>query len=510
MRKRYTGKEAAPLNAAAAPEGFLVPQEIKNEGSHMIRNGLSEAVLGFNPGGNGFGTQLSQVNTLFMNTRWYLVSNMRQLLSEIFVEHGIVQRVVEMPVDDGLRGGVIIKSKQLSEDQVNEVRIFMDRQDDLTVIGQALKWNRLFGGAGLVMITGQDPMQPLNIQALTKDSPFEMRAADMWELFWDQQNLEGYMPELQAYNFEYYSYYSKRLHKSHVMAMKGLTAPSFIRPRLRGWGFSVVEALVRSINQYLKATDLSFEVLDEFKLDIYLFKNLANTLVMPQGAQKVKERVDVANRGKNYLNAVVLDSEDKYEQKQLSFSGLAETMAGIRMQLASDMCMPMSRLFGIASSGFSSGEDDIENYNAMIESQVRSKCKYDIIKVIEIRCQQLFGFIPEDIEIEFKPLRVMSAEQEENVKTQKFNRLLAAQTAGAIDPREFRDSCNRDNLLGIQLDTDIELVDMAAGEDEEAEEDDVTGTDKGANKPDKPAAKLPAGKAQKSTVAAKPPPEAKT
>ena len=50
--------------------------------------------------------------------------------------------------------------------------------------------------------------------------------------------------------------------------MKGLTAPSFLRPRLRGWGFSVVEKLVRSINQYIKATDLGFEVLDEFKLDV--------------------------------------------------------------------------------------------------------------------------------------------------------------------------------------------------------------------------------------------------
>lgn len=512
MRKRYTGKEQAPLNVQnAKAEPRAVPREIQNEGAHMIKNGLNQDILGFAPG-TGFGSQLSQVDTLFKNNRWYLISNMRQLLCEIYVEHGIIQRVVDMPVDDGLRGGIIIKSKQLSEEQVQQVRVYMDRQNDVTIVGQALKWNRLFGGAGLVMITGKEPREPLNIASLTKDAPFELRAVDMWELFWDQQNIEGYVPELQQFDFEYYTYYSKKLHRSHVMPMKGLTAPSFIRPRLRGWGFSVVESLVRSINQYLKATDLSFEVLDEFKLDVFKFKGLVNTLGSPQGAIKVKERVDLANRGKNYQNALVLDSEDDFDHKQLSFSGLAETMTGIRMQLASDMCMPMSKLFGISSTGFSSGEDDIENYNAMVESQVRQKCKYDFVKLVEIRCQQLFGFIPEDLEIEFKPLRVLGAEAEENVKTQKFNRLLAASTAGAIDPKEFRLACNRDNLLGIQLDTEIDLVDQ---DDAEEGARDVTGTDAGANAPDKEkpqlAAKTPGRETKaKSTTEAKEAPEAKT
>ncbi len=299
----------------------------------------------------------------------------------------------------------------------------------------------------------------------------------MWELFWDKQNSEGYDPAIQSEDFDFYNYYGEQVHKSRVMRLKGITAPSFIRPRLRGWGFSVVEPLIRSMNQYLKATDLAFEVLDEFKLDIYKIKNLVNTLMAPQGATKIKERIAMGNYTKNYQNALVMDSEDDFLQKQLSFAGLGDAMLQIRMQVASDMRMPITKLFGVSATGFNSGEDDIEVYNAMVESQVRNKLKYDILRICEIKCQKLFGFVPDDLSLAFEPLRVLSAEQEENVKTQKFARLMQAKAAGEISVLEFRDACNKGDLFDVTLDTDeASLLALGGGLD-----DDTIA--EGANKP---------------------------
>lgn len=453
-----------------------------------VQNGLADGI-GFPTGGPGSGfpfnqgspytEQLSNVNTIFKNLRWYLISNFRQVLSEAYVELGLIQTIVDVPVDDALRGGVDIKSKQLDEDQIQELQAVMDREDDLNTAGQAAKWNRLFGGAGILIITDQVPTAPLDIVAIKKDSPLEFRAVDMWELFWDKQNTDGYDAELQETEYEFYDYYSKKVHISRVMKMKGLQAPSFIRPRLRGWGFSVVEKLVRSINQYLKATDLGFEVLDEFKLDVYKIKNLTNTLLSPNGSQKVHERIRMANWQKNFQNAIVMDSEDDFLNKQLSFAGLAEAMAGIRMQVASDMRIPLTKLFGISAAGFNSGEDDIEVYNSMIESEVRGKLKYDLLRMIEIRCQQLFDFVPDDLQIAFKPLRVMTSEQEENVKTAKFNRILAAKQGGEITTFEFREAVNKENLLGITLDTtgdhlnpdDPDVASLIDGENKDINQD---------------------------------------
>lgn len=420
-----------------------------------IQNGLSEAIMGFTPG--GIGTQLSQTDTLFVNNRWYLVSNMRQLLSEIYAEHGIVQTFVDVPVDDAFRGGVEVKTKQLSPEQIEELKAKMDRHDDLNTVAQAAKWNRLYGGAGVLILTDQDAREPLNLDAINENTPLEFRAVDMWELFFDKQSTEGYDVTVQEHQFEYYDYYGIKLHKSRVMRMKGITPPSFIRPRLRGWGLSIIEPIVRPLNQYFKSADLAFEVLDEFKLDIFKIKNLTSTLFSPQGEQAVQKRVALANQQKNYQNALTMDAEDDYLQKQLSFSGLSETMNQIRIQLASELRIPMTKLFGLSSSGFNSGEDDIEVYNAMVESQIRTKVKYDILKMVEVRCKNLFGFIPDDLQIEFKPLRILSSEQEENVKTLKFNRLLQAKQVGEIDTVEFRTACNSDKLLPVQLDASKEM-----------------------------------------------------
>lgn len=401
--------------------------------------------------GNPWTPTISTSQTIFRNLRWYLVSNFRQMLSEAYVELGLVQVICQVPVEDALRGGVEISSAQLSPEEVEELQVSVDRDDDLGTMGEAGVWNRLFGGSGILILTDQDPIEPLDLESIDEDTPLEFRAADMWELTWDSQGADGWDPVSETEDAEYYSYYGERVHHSRVMKMVGIKAPSFIRPRLRGWGFSVVETLVRSINQYLKSNDLGFEVLDEFKVDVYKIKNLVNTLLSPQGKQKVQERIQLANWQKNYQNAIVMDSEDDWDHKQLSFAGLADAMKEIRMQVASDMRMPLTKLFGISATGFNSGEDDIEVYNSMVESSVRRPMKYHILRMLEVKCQKLFGFIPDDLKIAFKPLRVLSSEQEENVKTSKFTRALQARQAGEITSQEFRDVVNKDELLSIKL-----------------------------------------------------------
>lgn len=470
--------------AHAAPS---LPDVVENHMPERYENGFGEAIgFGASPfgfaggGGNGFpgGPTFEQIDsstTAFENLRWYLVSNFRQLLSELFVEIGLVQAICIIPVQDALRGGVMFKTKQLDEDQQKQLVLTMKREADLDVAMWGAVWNRLFGGAGLlILVDDQDPELPLNLKAITKDTTVNFRAVDMWELFWDKQNSEGYDPTTQQEDFEFYDYYSENVHKSRVMRMKGIEAPSFTRPRLRGWGVSVVEALIRSMNQYLKATNLSFEVLDEFKLDVYKIKNMVNTLLSPNGTQKIKERVTMANWQKNYQNALVMDSEDDFDHKQLSFAGLGEAMAGIRMQVAADMRMPQIKLFGQSFSGGlgNSAQDEMENYNSMVEGEVRGKLEFHILQMAQIRCQQLFGFIPDDLELEWKPLRELTATDQETVKTGKFTRALQAYQAGTITIQEYRDICNKGNLFDIQLDTSTDGLNLTTTTEDPDDEDE--------------------------------------
>lgn len=83
----------------------------------------------------------------------------------------------------------------------------------------------------------------------------------------------------------------------------------------------------------------------------------------------------------------------------------------------------------------------------MIESEIRSVAKFIVIKVLEVCCKYLFDFVPEDLNIDFKPLRELSAEQEENKKNNTFNRLVQARANGLCSDYEFMLGCNNENLL---------------------------------------------------------------
>ena len=395
-------------------------------------------------------SMINQQIPAIVNNRYSLVSNNRVLLNELYVEHGLIQTLVDAPVDDAFRGGFSVKSDgQLDEDNIADILQFMETEDITSKIVQVMKWARLFGGGGLVAMTNQDPEKELNIERISEFSSLDFYAADLWELNMQYYN-QNQAKEMDIENP--YQFYGKNLHKSMVYAVKGKEAPSLVRPKFRGWGMSEVERMMRSFNQYTKNNNVIFELLDEAKIDIYKIDGFNNSLTSQGGTIGIQNRVQSANEIKNYLNALTMDTKDEYEQKQMNFAGLGDMLSQVRMGIASDLKMPITKLFGVSSAGFNSGEDDIENYNAMVESEVRAKSKHIIIHVVKMVSAKLFGFVPDDVEIEFPPLRVLSAEQEETVKDKKMNRLLLAFQTGVITTEEVQESINADNLIPVKVD----------------------------------------------------------
>ena len=451
------------------------PQEVYNSLSSLLTS----------LGGYGLGTavgstQVSQVDTFFKNNRWYLVSNIRQILSEIYVEHGIVQTLVDLPVDDGLRGGVEVSSDELGQEDSEELNYNLERYGVLEAFAQALKWMRLFGGAALLIINEENPETPFDIKNVKQGDKITFKPIDMWELYYGITNVDSVTgPDFVVKRPEFYNYYGKKVHHSRVLRFEGKQAPSLIRPKLRGWGVSVLETVVRSYNQYLKSVNLAFEVLDEFKVDYFKIKDFNSSLSSPNGTEQILKRTQLANMEKSYNNAVTMDAEDDFGTKELNFTGISDIMREIRMQIAADLRMPLTKLFGMSAAGFNSGEDDIENYNAMIETEIRSKSRRDLMKVIEICCAMWFGYIPEVLKIDFKPLRVLSAEQEENIKGAKLQRIITCMQAGVMMPLEAKQAINKENLLPVSIDETDELMPTAQGvQSEDINEVDIKANSK--------------------------------
>lgn len=400
-----------------------------------LKNMLSDLV----PAQSYDTSQMSNIETLIQNNRYTPLTINRVLLAYMYCEHGIIQTAIEQPVLDALRGGIIISSPELDADDLDE---FHDKQEDagdLAALQEAMIWEDLFGGAAIIVNVDVDPTQPWNIKG-SKPNKLEFYAADRWELNAGKRGGDSN---------GIYDFYGAKIHRTRLLELSGKKAPAFMRPQFQGWGMSKVEKMVRELNAYMKNNNLIFELLSEAKIDVYQIKNFNSSLATATGTAKIQKRIQVGNQIKSFNNAVILDSQDKYEQKQLSFGGLSEILKELRIGIASALRMPLTKIFGISATGFNAGEDDLENYNAMVESEIRSKMRKPLRAMISMRMLQMWGYVPK-FSFEFRPLRVMSEKEEEEIKTSRQNRIIQWYDKALMSSKEVGQAAQAYDLLPIE------------------------------------------------------------
>lgn len=445
-------------------------------------NSLTDLVEGI-AAGNPYASQtIALPFTLAQGNSYTPVTLNRILLSYSYMSQGLIQTVIKQPVEDAFRGGIEIKSHELDEEELRLLQATIKRSrkrasatrklsrrlnpnaaivlgnSDLRVAMDVLNWARLYGGAGLIVNTDQDFRTELNVEALQEDTPLEFIAADRWELILSQTNI------FDPRNPTPFNYYGLPLHYSRVIKVSGVEAPSYIRLRLQGWGMSEIERCIRAINSFVKFENVVFELLDEAKIDVYRITGFNDALITPDGTTNVTERMNLANRLKNYQSGIVMDKDDEYAQKQLTWSGLAEIWNELRLNLSSALKIPMNKLFGQSATGFGGGEDALENYNSIVE-QVRMDAEPVVSEIVDLRCQQLFGFIPE-YTLHWQPLKVLDGVQAEQVKASKQNRILQQFMQRLTTGREASVLLQNEGLLPIQTEVSQGLRDVepAAGE----------------------------------------------
>ena len=395
----------------------------------ILNNGLETALGGNTTAPQSYSPLLDR-NGLWYNTNSQLLTLNGVLLNNAYKCYGIVQTFIDLPVEDAFKGGLNFTSQQISSEQLEDLNNAVKR--DYEEIKNALRWQRLFGGGVLWLDDGnglnsdylkyQNKLDP---KTLT-NKPFSFMCSDRWEM----QKVDGSKGVDET---DFLLAGKARIHKSRCFTLIGKESPYYTRIRLVGWGLSILEQVLPFLNTYMKSLNVIFELIDEAKIDICKFKNLATTLSQPMGETIIQKRLSVASQGKNYKSLLAMDSEDDYQQKQISFGGYGEVLKFIMQNVAANLRIPISKLFGIGSSGFSSGEDDLENYNNMVESEVRNQAYKLVLWVGKLRTWQLFGQDIEDLDFEWQPLRTMTAEQEATIKTSSTQQAIAIASSLGLD-----------------------------------------------------------------------------
>jgi hypothetical protein len=359
------------------------------------------------------------------------------LLSYLYKTHGVLQTLIDEPVEDAWRGGLELTSKELGSG-IGELEDFIEEKGIWESFKFAQRWQRLYGGSGLIINAGQDPEKPLDEKDIAKGN-LEFYDADRWEF-------SG-----TARSAEYFLFYGQHLDASRVLTFGGKRAPRLLRATLNGWGLSALEAVVEDFNIWLRGRNVLYEILDEAKIDVYSIKDYASTLLQPDGEATLRARIQATNQIKNFHNALILDREDEYKTQSNSFAGLAEVMRENRIGIACATRIPFSKLFGTAASGGigNSNQDDLENYNGMTESTVREPSRQNVRKVLRL-CQIACFGREYDISFKYRPMRVLSATETETIKTSVQRRYVELYDKRILDSQELGELLHKDELVPIQ------------------------------------------------------------
>lgn len=381
------------------------------------------------------------------NTKFDLLSMQYQLITFLYKTYGILGKVVDVPVDDAYRyGGFDIQADTINEKEIKKLENELKINNDIEQLKQARKWARLFGGAALICLDGRELKKPLKY---AQDMPVEFIPVDRWQLTYSKGNIletggEWYLTTSYGNLAEHNG---QVIHPSRIKILRGKRAPFIIEQMVNFWGISVYEQIFQDMNQLFKSRNVLFELLDEAKTDILKLEKLESAISNNAAMRALQKMVDFIARNKNYKSQITLSTKDEYDQKQMSFSGFEGILREIRIMMAGSANMPVNKLWGEGVTGFGSGEDSLENYNGLIESEIRAVDIDTILWILKIRCYQLFGREVEDIDIDWKELRVLSSTDQQNIDTQKLDNVLKLFDRQLLNPQEVMEILKKQKVL---------------------------------------------------------------
>ena len=422
--------------------------------TNSVNNGLQEA-LNLPVAPNGEVINGSMVSRIFNSSILGLITMHWVALTNAYNKNSFLQTAVNQKVEDAFKNdGLIIDSKTLSTDELEQLRTTMEEEGDIEAIIDCIRWGRLYGGGCIIANTTQKSDEPLDKNKL-KGQPLKFLATNRWQctsqgqspqtaekfIFTDAfAENESQFQELAKYN-------NIEIHRSKVGIFTGGEAPYLTKTILQGWNASIFEGILEPIENLLGGFNVTLELLSEAKIDIFKISNLASVLMSPDGERQIRKRLQIATENKNYKSSLAMDTEDDYQQKQISFGGIPQLLEQLMYIFCGYLRYPVAKLFGKGASGFSSGDDDLENYNSTVESEVRIPARRLIHWVVNLRCLQLFGRELPDFKPKWKPLREMTEKDMAEVNSRKLADYIVLLEHQVMTPRQVAQKLTEDDYI---------------------------------------------------------------
>ena len=216
----------------------------------------------------------------------------------------------------------------------------------------------------------------------------------------DPMNINFGMPEWYRFNET-----SVKIHHSRVLRFDGVKLPFDEFRRNNYYSDSVLGRLYEALLNFGITAEGASSMVFETNVDVMKVKGLMGYLQTEEGTTNLRKRFTLASMLKSFNNALILDTEEDFQNKTNTFSGLPDLLDRFALFLSASSDIPATRLLGSSASGLNAtGEGDLKNYYDTIRSKQKSQYK-PVLDYFDIIMAKSLGFSDDaDLSYEFNSL----------------------------------------------------------------------------------------------------------
>ena len=400
-------------------------------------------------------------------------------LNILFRDNWIAKAIIEKPANEMLKNGFSIHS-QIEPDKIDKIMNIWQKTKTQNKFLKCLKWARLYGGCLLIpMIENQgDLSKPLDYETIMPDSYKGCFTVDRWSGVSPSIELVDNITDPDFGQPEYYDVSDNttgktfRIHHSRAIKMIGREMPYWEEIAETYWGASELEHVYTELKKRDDTSaNISFLI---FLANIRVFKMDGMSQMLSIGDQQAAQRVYETMKTMNHLmcntGTLAIDKEEDFAMHGYSFTGINDVYESFMLDISGAAEIPVDKLFGRSPSGFNSGAETLQNYYDTIDEKRETYAREPLEKIVKIITMSALGEIPDDIEIDFNPVRRPSDLEKSDLAQKNAQPIFDAYAGGLIGKgTALKELKQQSDITGLWTNITDEMIQEAYNEDKRRE-----------------------------------------
>lgn len=458
----------AQVQAVAFGQDLAALKAVRVLGSDLTTEGTFGALAADDAGGagiNGIKAAFALGHTTMPEAQAYWYGSQGFIgyqMCAIIAQQWLVDKACTMPARDAIRKGFTVKLSESHGGDSSQIIAAISKGDKRYRLRknlvQFVKMGRVFGvRVAMCKVRSTDPQyyqKPFNPDGVLPGTYEGIAQIDPYWVVPELTSAAAMDPSsIDFYEPTYWILNGERVHRSHLIIMRGPEVADVLKPSYLFGGMSIPQLIYERVYAAERCANEAPQLMLTKRSTIYytdLEKFTANQQAAEQKLEFWRSMLD------NYGVKLASSGGDKVEQHETSLSDLDLNIMTQYQLVAAVANVPATKLLGTSPRGFgAAGDYEIENYHEELEStQVNDMQplieRHHLCMVRSDIAPKHTNGVPFDIELAWNPLDTPTAKEQADINKVEADTDAVLVQAGIVSSDESRARLARDPSSGYE------------------------------------------------------------